>query len=332
MKRLILGIVIALIVLSFAVGSMALAQEDITIGMTISGLYSPGFVEMKRQAELKAEELGVELITVSADNDIDRQYEQVKDFISRQVDCIIINTIDSYGIVKAVEEANKAGIPVITVDRASFGGEVFYHIETDNYNAGRLCGAWVAQHFKDDPGPVEIMIMRLDPSVDSVEDRYQGFLFEISQWPNLKVVAAPNVVMDVNKAPDATINSFQANPNIRVIFLPGEPWLSGTLSALQQLGKLYKYDDPNHVLMVGVDGDQFAVENIINGYYDYSAVQGIDQFAARAVEVFVDYAKNGKEPAKKQEYIPVLGLNRYTFDTIKDRVWGYRVYMEQQQQ
>lgn len=331
MKRLILGIVIALMVLSFAVGSVALAQEDITIGMTISGLFSPGFVEMKRQAELKAEELGVELITVSADNDIDRQYEQVKDFISRQVDCIIINTIDSYGIVKAVEEANKAGIPVITVDRASFGGEVFYHIETDNYNAGRLCGAWVAQHFKDDPGPVEIMIMRLDPSVDSVEDRYQGFLFEISQWPNLKVVAAPNVVMDVNKAPDATINSFQANPNIKVIFLPGEPWLSGTLSALQQLGKLYKYDDPNHVLMVGVDGDQFAVENIINGYYDYSAVQGIDQFAARAVEVFVDYIRSGQEPPKKEEYIPVLGLNRYTFDTIKDRVWGYRVYMEQQQ-
>ncbi len=331
MKRLILGIVIALMVLSFAVGSVALAQEDITIGMTISGLFSPGFVEMKRQAELKAEELGVELITVSADNDIDRQYEQVKDFISRQVDCIIINTIDSYGIVKAVEEANKAGIPVITVDRASFGGEIFYHIETDNYNAGRLCGAWVAQHFKDDPGPVEIMIMRLDPSVDSVEDRYQGFLFEISQWPNLKVVAAPNVVMDVNKAPDATINSFQANPNIKVIFLPGEPWLSGTLSALQQLGKLYKYDDPNHVLMVGVDGDQFAVENIINGYYDYSAVQGIDQFAARAVEVFVDYIRSGQEPPKKEEYIPVLGLNRYTFDTIKDRVWGYRVYMEQQQ-
>lgn len=331
MKRLILGIVIALMVLSFAVGSVALAQEDITIGMTISGLFSPSFVEMKRQAELKAEELGVELITVSADNDIDRQYEQVKDFISRQVDCIIINTIDSYGIVKAVEEANKAGIPVITVDRASFGGEIFYHIETDNYNAGRLCGAWVAQHFKDDPGPVEIMIMRLDPSVDSVEDRYQGFLFEISQWPNLKVVAAPNVVMDVNKAPDATINSFQANPNIKVIFLPGEPWLSGTLSALQQLGKLYKYDDPNHVLMVGVDGDQFAVENIINGYYDYSAVQGIDQFAARAVEVFVDYIRSGQEPPKKEEYIPVLGLNRYTFDTIKDRVWGYRVYMEQQQ-
>lgn len=331
MKRLILGIVIALMVLSFAVGSVALAQEDITIGMTISGLFSPGFVEMKRQAELKAEELGVELITVSADNDIDRQYEQVKDFISRQVDCIIINTIDSYGIVKAVEEANKAGIPVITVDRASFGGEIFYHIETDNYNAGRLCGAWVAQHFKDDPGPVEIMIMRLDPSVDSVEDRYQGFLFEISQWPNLKVVAAPNVVMDVNKAPDATINSFQANPNIKVIFLPGEPWLSGTLSALQQLGKLYKHDDPNHVLMVGVDGDQFAVESIINGYYDYSAVQGIDQFAARAVEVFVDYIRSGQEPAKKEEYIPVLGLNRYTFDTIKDRVWGYRVYMEQQQ-
>lgn len=328
MKK-ILVVLTFLLIMTFVGSSIALAQEkEITIGLTISGLFSPAFVEMKRQAELKAKELGVKLIVVSADNDIDRQYEQVKDFIAKKVDCIIINTIDSYGIVKAVEEANKAGIPVITVDRKSFGGEVFYHEETDNFNAGRLCAFWVAQHFKEDPGPIEIMIERLDPSVDSVEDRYQGFLFEVSQWPNLKVVAAPNLGLDVNKAPEATINAFQANPNLKVIFLPGEPWLSGTLAALKQLGKLKKYDDPGHIFMVGVDGDQFAVENIIKGYYDFSAVQAIDMFAANAIQVFVDYVRGGKEPPVKEKYIPVLGLNRFNFDHLKDRVWGYRVYME----
>ncbi len=301
-------------------------------GVTVPGLFSPAFVEMKNQAELKAKELGVKLTVVSAENDIDRQFEQVRDFIAAGVDGIIITTIDSFGIVKAVEEANKAGVPVITVDRKAFGGEVFYHEETDNFNAGRLCAIWVAQHFKDNPGPIEIYIERLDPSVDSVEDRYQGFMFEVSQWPNLKVVAAPNLGMDVGKAFDATINAFQANPNINVIFLPGEPWLSGTISALKQLGKWFPYDDPNHIMMVGVDGDQFAVENMIEGYYDFSAVQAIDKFVANAIEVFVAYFREGKTPPVKERYVPVLGLNRYNLDFIKDRVWGYRVYSEQKGQ
>jgi len=51
--------------MTFVGSSITLAQEkEITIGLTISGLFSPAFVEMKRQAELKAQELGVKLIVV----------------------------------------------------------------------------------------------------------------------------------------------------------------------------------------------------------------------------------------------------------------------------
>jgi len=328
-KLVLLGIAVCFVVMALGVAAFAEEKKEIHIGVTIPGLFSPAFVEMKRQGELKAQELGVKVTVVSAENDIDRQFEQVRDFIAAGVDGIVITTIDSYGIVKAIEEANKAGIPVITVDRKSFGGEVFYHEETDNFNAGRLCAVYVAHLFKDNPGPIEIFIERLDPSVDSVEDRFQGFMFEVSQWPNLKVVAAPNLGMDVGKAFEATINAFQANPNIKVIFLPGEPWLSGTVSALKQLGKWFPRTDPNHIVMVGVDGDQFAVENMIEGYYDFSAVQAIDKFVANAIEVFVQYFREGKKPPVKERYVPVLGLCPENFDFIKDRVWGYRVYMEQ---
>jgi len=55
----------------------------------------------------------------------------------------MINPVDSSAIASAVESANSTGIPVITVERSSEGGEVVSHIASDNKAGGEMAGEYL---------------------------------------------------------------------------------------------------------------------------------------------------------------------------------------------
>jgi len=92
-----------------------------TIGLSLSTLNNPFFVELRNGAQSKAKELGVNLIVVDAQDKPSKQINDIEDLIQKKVDLIIINPTDSSAIVPAIESANKAKIPVITVDRGASG-------------------------------------------------------------------------------------------------------------------------------------------------------------------------------------------------------------------
>ena len=74
-----------------------------------------------------------------------KQASDVEDLIQQNVDLILINPVDSAAVASAVESANAAGIPVITVDRSSEGGEVVSHIASDNVAGGVLAGEYLLE-------------------------------------------------------------------------------------------------------------------------------------------------------------------------------------------
>ena len=69
----------------------------------------------------------------------------VEDLIQQGVDLIMINPTDSEAVASAVEAANLAGIPVITVDRNAEGGEVLAHIASDNAAGGELAAEYLVE-------------------------------------------------------------------------------------------------------------------------------------------------------------------------------------------
>ena len=71
------------------------------------------FVGMMDGAQLAADERGATLTMLGGDNDVTKQVGQIEDFISQGVDAIVVQAVDTTGIVTAIEEANEAGIPRI---------------------------------------------------------------------------------------------------------------------------------------------------------------------------------------------------------------------------
>lgn len=113
MKKSLL-VVLAVLLCTALVSAAASAY---TIGFAVSTLDNPFFVDLKDGAEAKAAELGVTLRVVDAQDDPARQLAGIEDLIARGVDLILVNPTDSSAVVPAILAANRAGIPIITVDR-----------------------------------------------------------------------------------------------------------------------------------------------------------------------------------------------------------------------
>src|SRR5260221_1189112 len=136
-----------------------------------------------------ADSLGLDLQIVAGEWDLARQTSQVDNFINQKVDAIVIAPVNSNGIVSAIEEANRAKIPVFTADIASDGGEVVAHVATDNRQGGRLLGAYVAKRLG---GGADGVVLE-QPTVNSVRDRGAGFRGALIAFPNIRILASPAV-------------------------------------------------------------------------------------------------------------------------------------------
>src|ERR671912_995051 len=94
------------------------------IGLSISTLNNPFFVTLRNGAQDAAKKEGVELIVADAQDDAATQQDDVQNFVTQQVDAILVNPVDTEAIVPSIQAANQANIPVIALDRGASGGEI----------------------------------------------------------------------------------------------------------------------------------------------------------------------------------------------------------------
>ena len=134
-------------------GAGAVAGKP-TIALVVKTLNNPFFIEMQQGAEEAAKRLGVNLVVQAADREVDveRQMQIVENLIERKVNALCIAPSGSREIVPVVVKANKAGIPVLVVDTrvdekalAAAGGKLATFIGSDNFDGGRIAGAFVAE-------------------------------------------------------------------------------------------------------------------------------------------------------------------------------------------
>ena len=81
------------------------------LGITVMTLANPFFVELADAAKAEAEKHGYNVVVLSGD-DAEKQAKQMKDFISQNVDAIIVAPKNTLAIGEPIKAANAAGIPV----------------------------------------------------------------------------------------------------------------------------------------------------------------------------------------------------------------------------
>ena len=107
------------------------------IGLAISNLENPFFVSMQEGAREAAIRLNLQLVVEDAGDDPAVQKSQVESLMARPVSALLINPVDSENLLAAIETANRAGIPVLSVDRVINSPFIVAHIASDNVVGGK---------------------------------------------------------------------------------------------------------------------------------------------------------------------------------------------------
>jgi len=295
MKKILSLALVALMVLSLMAGCSNNKpanngkNEVKTIGLAISTLNNPFFVDLEAGAKAKAAELNVKLVTLDSQDDSATEMSNVEDLINQGVDVIMINPTDSDAVKSAVEAANKANIPVITLDRGANGGTVVSHIASDNVAGGKLAGEYIVELLG---GKGKVVELEGIPGASAARDRGEGFNSAIA-GTDLKVVAKQTANFDRAQGLTVMENILQAQPEIDAVFAHNDEMALGALEAIKASGR--------NILVVGFDATDDAKAAVAKGEMAATVEQLPKEIGSLGIETAVKVL-NGE---KVENMIPV---------------------------
>lgn len=264
------------------------SMEDVTVGVSISTLNNPFFVSLKEGIEAKAKEKGMKVSVVDAQDDTAKQVSGIEDLILKKVDLLIINPTDSAAISSAVQSANDAGIPVITVDRSADEGEVVTFIASDNVAGGEQAAKYIVEQLGENAKVVELEGVS---GASATRERGEGF-HNIAD-KQLDVVSSQTAEFDRTKGLNVMENMLQGNKDIQGVFAHNDEMALGAIEAIKATGK--------DILVVGFDGNEDALKAVEAG--DLSAT--IAQQPALIGEEAITAAEKILKGEKVEETISV---------------------------
>lgn len=247
------------------------------IGMVVSTLNNPFFVNMKDGAEKEAEKLGYDLVVLDSQNDPAKERANVEDLVQLGVIALLINPTDSDAVVKTVEVANKSNIPVITLDRQANGGKITSHIASDNIKGGEMAAEYVLDKFKDEKGPINVVEIQGIPGASATRDRGEGFHNIMDKNDKFNFVSIQAADFDRQKGLQVMENIIQANPNIQVVFAHNDEMALGAVKAIKASGI--------NALVIGFDGNDDAKDSIDANEMTATIAQQPDLIGALGVEL-----------------------------------------------
>ena len=264
--------------------SSALAQ---TIGLSVSTLNNPFFVDLRDGAQQAAARLGLELLVTDAQDSVSTQINDIEDLIQRGVKVLIVNPTDSAAVVPAVMAANAAGIPVIAVDRGVDGGVIAYFIASDNTAGGASAGQFICEQIAGS-GPV----VELEGIAGTSAARERGLGFNTymrENCPGVTIVARQTA--NFNRAEGLSVmeNILTAQPQIAAVFAHNDEMALGALQAIEASGR--------DILVVGFDATDDAVAAVKAGRMAATVAQLPAMLGAQAVEAAAEILESGPPAA-----------------------------------
>jgi ribose transport system substrate-binding protein len=235
--------------------SPAAKSGAVTVGLSLSTMDNPFFVALRDGAQAEAKAVGINLITVDAQNDPAKQIAGVEDLIQKKVPVILLNPTDSDAVANVVKEATAAGTKVISLDRAVNGAEVSSHIASDNVAGGEMAGEFLLKKLGGKGNLVELVGI---PGSSAARERGEGFESVIEDKPGLKLVAKQPANFDRAQGLSVMENILQGNKDIQGVFAQNDEMALGAQRAIEEAGL-------KNVAIVGFDATPDAVAAVKAG-------------------------------------------------------------------
>jgi ribose transport system substrate-binding protein len=150
----------------------------------MKGLDAPYYVETQNTAKRVANELGVNLIFLDAHENMPQQMSDIEDLIAKKCDVIIMDCVEPVGAVNCARAANKAHIPILTindpVDERATDVKVVTHVAGNHYLLAKMVGLATAKILGNRPFNIVLINGKAGGSVE--RDRKFGFMDGLTEY------------------------------------------------------------------------------------------------------------------------------------------------------
>ena len=226
------------------------------------------------------------------------QVSLLDDIINQKYSLIVLQPVDATALSASVQKAEKAGIPVITMNTAVVAKHTA-SVQMADVEAGYAVGIAMGKQLN---GKGNVAIIQSPPGATLGVNREKGFRQALAEkYPDIKIVGAQNAEWDRNKA-IAVMNAFlQANDKLDGVFAANDNMAEGAMVAAESAGRL------KDIKIWGANGQKSTLDLIEQGKIAGTAYNNsFDQGSMAAnLAMFLLTSKMGPSPAAKTGIIKI---------------------------
>jgi ribose transport system substrate-binding protein len=205
------------------------AADKITIGVSLAQDDNPFYIAMLRGIRARAQELGWDVATVSANEDKLKQINGVQDLVARGVKGVLISPIDAVGVNAAYDAAAAAKIPIVSIARGSASPNQTIHVAMDEKQIGRDIAEWTAKRL----GGKGQIAMLLGPSgAPTFKNLADGYTEVMAKYPDIKIVFKSDGPLTRERGVKQTEDALVANPELAAVYTANDDVALGAMQAV----------------------------------------------------------------------------------------------------
>ena len=206
-----------------------IGQGKTTIGVSLAQDDNPFYIAMLRGIRARAQELGWDVATVSANEDKLKQINGVQDLIARGVKGILISPIDAVGVNAAYDAAAAAKVPIVSVARGSTSKNQTIHVAMDEKQIGRDIAEWTAKRLN---GKGKVALLLGPSGAPTFRNLGDGYAELMAKYPGIQIVAKHDGPLTRERGLKQAEDALVAHPDLAAIYAANDDVALGAMQAV----------------------------------------------------------------------------------------------------
>lgn len=287
------------------------APKKWKVGVSLPAADIPFYVNVEYGIKEAAKEIGSDKIEVKilfAGEDPVKQMRDLEDFVQSGVDILLVSPVDAVGSVGPIEQAVRAGVPVITLGRRSESKATLFWVGQDDYEIGVRIAEYIVKRLGRKGG--KVALLRGPEGTTYPQYQEEGVMSVFKKNPQIKVVTRLSGRDTIESGLQLMQDVLQAHPDVDAVYCCADEIALGAINAAKAAGI-------KGIIFAGGGGEKPGMTAIEKGEYDYTCMKQPGMIGYLGLKKAYEYLEN----FPKMTYTPLIDVTKENVHKV-DRKWN----------